>query len=1099
MSNDNTKSNEYSEKILEAIDIIAQSKINSISFDKTITCTITNDEKRKEGEYEVSDGSTKFKAYSQDDGYRNDDVVYIIIPEGKYTNQKMILGKKTDDTIKPFVFKMPFDNIFDMTGNMIAEKPNGILLANDVEYDQETLEVTDVNPKATEILIDTLTNINQSNYTRLGIKADFKTWVAEAVQGSYGLRLEVTTEAPNTVPDKEGNQENGETTIATNTLTFNVNDMYGNPYNYETFYSQEKVFNISEFNKITEIKIYFYQNGDFKDKQGNDISAVDDFQNRLWENLYVDNLYLCLGYDINTLTEDYVEIFTQDSNDYARSTIATDTIGNVNNKNKKNIQMRWVHINDEGTPIDMSKSDDKNYQVRWYRYRIGAAAADEYSSVYWETSSAISSLDSGMSCVFIPDFNNQQEKIKAVVLYNYNEEEKTGIPYHSNEIIFENQETLPPGQTAQHIASALNIVVNDGSNGNYLIYGQDNSIKDTTYGDEIRTLSAEFDTNNDGEYESVINLNDLQNENNYLIWNFPTSNTMIEIINDEEYTGEVKNNWPQYKISKYYSPSKSNNTITCEYKLNGVVYNSEIEFTFGPSGTMGTNQTLVIDFIGDTNAVVHGDKTAEFILRVYDNQNKDISTDIDYGQIEWYWYGYENGQIIEQSIENGKTDNILTISYSGDASFDINTLYILKASLGPLSTYFPIPVKEGSEYSHIQGVSQVIYLSNGEPSYNRSKYQLFTNGGTVPEENITWYLINSDISSKYVGNINQDGTFTPLGVFVENAPIYGVQAKDANGNILWTQPILVLQNKWGNNVLNEWDGKKLEIDEGQGLIISNAIAAGKKETAQGDYYNTFSGVIMGDWSEFNASKDQTQHTGVYGFHHGAMSYAFREDGTAFIGKSGMGRIILDGNKGVIQSASWTNNSYPKMQIDLDDTRIEMYGSKSDYIKIDATNDDYPIQLGGSMSIDLGDSYIGHIGEITANIPQSGTNDNDLNIGVGLKCLNGSSEISALKATNLNVGMCYTGKGYISIGKKGLSIGSTNLALYCDNAGVNNDSKIILDSTHIGFHIAGGGWIALYGNDTNNKNILKIGGDSNFKIQFVNIDPKNQEGIYARFA
>jgi hypothetical protein len=32
-----------------------------------------------------------------------------------------------------------------------------------------------------------------------------------------------------------------------------------------------------------------------------------------------------------------------------------------------------------------------------------------------------------------------------------------------------------------------------------------------------------------------------------------------------------------------------------------------------------------------------------------------------------------------------------------------------------------------------------------------------------------------------------------------------------------------------------------------------------------------------------------------------MSYALKEDGTAFIGKSGSGRILFDGNKGTIAS------------------------------------------------------------------------------------------------------------------------------------------------------------------------------------------------------
>jgi hypothetical protein len=47
--------------------------------------------------------------------------------------------------------------------------------------------------------------------------------------------------------------------------------------------------------------------------------------------------------------------------------------------------MRWVHLKDE-SPIDMVNGGETslNYEVRWYRYSVGAAAADEYCGIYWE-------------------------------------------------------------------------------------------------------------------------------------------------------------------------------------------------------------------------------------------------------------------------------------------------------------------------------------------------------------------------------------------------------------------------------------------------------------------------------------------------------------------------------------------------------------------------------------------------------------------------------------------------------------------------------------------------------------------------------------------
>jgi hypothetical protein len=63
--------------------------------------------------------------------------------------------------------------------------------------------------------------------------------------------------------------------------------------------------------------------------------------------------------------------------------------------------------------------------------------------------------------------------------------------------------------------------------------------------------------------------------------------------------------------------------------------------------------------------------------------------------------------------------------------------------------------------------------------------------------------------------------------------------------------------------------------------------------------------MLGDWHSIGATADDiSKQTGVYGFHHGAMSYAFKEDGTAFIGKSGKGRIIFNGNESTITSENY---------------------------------------------------------------------------------------------------------------------------------------------------------------------------------------------------
>jgi hypothetical protein len=80
-------------------------------------------------------------------------------------------------------------------------------------------------------------------------------------------------------------------------------------------------------------------------------------------------------------------------------------------------------------------------------------------------------------------------------------------------------------------------------------------------------------------------------------------------------------------------------------------------------------------------------------------------------------------------------------------------------------------------------------------------------------------------------------------------------------------------------------------DQDAGTITASGFSAGKKERD-----NSFTGVVIGDWSRSIADAAISKNTGIYGFYHGSMSYAFKDDGTGFIGKDGAGRIYLDGNK-----------------------------------------------------------------------------------------------------------------------------------------------------------------------------------------------------------
>ena len=120
----------YSDILCQAIEIVTSSIVGSISYDKTIECTVVDDSNRKNGEYIVSNSASKFEAYSNITTYRSGDVVYVSIPDNNYDNQKFISGKKVSDSQIPFNFTTPFDTILDLTNNMVLGSTFAGLVAN---------------------------------------------------------------------------------------------------------------------------------------------------------------------------------------------------------------------------------------------------------------------------------------------------------------------------------------------------------------------------------------------------------------------------------------------------------------------------------------------------------------------------------------------------------------------------------------------------------------------------------------------------------------------------------------------------------------------------------------------------------------------------------------------------------------------------------------------------------------------------------------------------------------------------------------------------------------------------------------------------------
>ena len=281
-----------------------------------------------------------------------------------------------------------------------------------------------------------------------------------------------------------------------------------------------------------------------------------------------------------------------------------------------------------------------------------------------------------------------------------------------------------------------------------------------------------------------------------------------------------------------------------------------------------------------------------------------------------------------------------------------------------LTSYKAIPIRANPSYRYIIGPTDIVYNSSGYADYYKDPYQMWWSGG---EENVneydmvvdetklsmlatTWRIYDpffetdpkrpDETVSRFIGTVSERNILQPAAIYVKDAKPYGVvcylnvEGAENSENLCWIQPLTIIQNQYPSTTLNKWDGKTVKIDYENGTIVSPAIAAGKKNSD-----NTFSGVMIGDWSNTDTATDISKQTGVYGFNHGAMSFSFAEDGTAFIGKSGRGRIMFDGNSGVLKSASWTDTEKTGMYLDLDDGILKLQKDPG-YEIIELTADTY---------------------------------------------------------------------------------------------------------------------------------------------------------------
>lgn len=937
---------DYCEIICTAIDEIVTSKLEGLRYDVTKLCTITDASQSYQGKYIVSDGTAKYEAYSTDLSYKKGNTVLVTIPNGDYQLQKTILCRVSADDTTPFNYTSPMDTMIKITNNIFDN-------AN-VVYGENIGLLANENDRSSAIgPIYSLTEPGQfSGFTRLGVTADFKSLLngLDVASGSYGIKILIYTE----ILTSPGIINNG-----VYELTFSSADMIGNPYQFESYFYQEKVFDISNINGIKQIDVYFYQDGQFYDGNNNYINwQYEDSilePQKMSNNLFVDNVKIYMGYEMGAFTEETLMIFSNDSLTYHYT----------NESLARDVNLRWIHkIEDNKFELLNGSNITDKFEIKWFKYNPGCELIDQYAGKDWEQIPPNPEL---FSCTFVADIKKQKEQIKVIGLIHeitgIDENGKdiiTVIPYYSNLLTFENEEHVPDAITYD-VGSALSIICEDGSEGNYFIYNQNGRIINEGEGQgKKRYLKALYQG---AEITSSIGKLD------YIKWYLPVEKTML-LFSDNYYsenegekadeitkykgvdydsvtrktyfseatqTNELNSTKQAFSIGSQWNYENANNIIRCIVSINGIIYEAIEELRFGKSGTNGTNTTFLIEIANNENALIINDNSIDkntlmVKARLYDANGSNVGfTPEQANTIQWSWMhdSYNQDYILLPNRLLG--DNIILTCNTTQIPKD--NYFILKAKYGMLEAYLPIPLKTKNT-SHIEGAREIIYNNLGTPSYYSDAYTAFylKDDTYLEDTNIDWNLTYEEefeekLTEGYIPkliNLQSKQGYKGLSASPFYASGYNdkvcVYCYNSETQCGWSQPILIMQSKYDFAMLNQWDGS-LTLDEDNGTILSTMLGAGRKNADD----NTFSGVLIGDIQTGTGNSiDTNTLTGVYGLHRGQVSYALKEDGTAVFGKHNKGQILIDGNDSTIKSASRiSSNGGTGMEIDLDDGIIDI--------------------------------------------------------------------------------------------------------------------------------------------------------------------------------
>lgn len=406
-------------QFLQSIEIIADKKLSTLNFNKTIEAKIISIDNLDKGEYSVIYQNNVFNVYSLDTSinYKINDTVYVNIQGGDFSKQRIIIGKSSN-----YTSTQDYDNnsqkildagpLWDKWYNIEQQQQNGQKwgIASAENGSQSYAEIiiyqNDNNPNSQNYHDSghDMFLLYSKEYQNFRLTADFRTMFRGIhSQGNYGLKIDFYTSDP----------EQEEVSF-----TFDINNFYGDFYNYTSWSEQSIIIQAVDKGYLTGLKKISL----FKEKFQPDIEEIYDYnadnQLQLIENNEI-------NIQVSNIKLQFIEIINLTEIDYY---LNIDTpYGNIIRDNNIVDTDYKLYLQPSLLYYGQEIINPKNCEVKWFKRRgyvtAGIEGYDPNAGSGWEIVSpqSISQNDDFFGCLLFGDDYETvyfKETYKLVLIYN---------------------------------------------------------------------------------------------------------------------------------------------------------------------------------------------------------------------------------------------------------------------------------------------------------------------------------------------------------------------------------------------------------------------------------------------------------------------------------------------------------------------------------------------------------------------------------------------------------------------------------------------------------------------------------------------------------